>query len=81
MREDGYINGTMLCKAGGKKLLADYNRNKQTKKYLEELSINIGIKNMILFLKSYALKIPLDTRERTSYTRKGLISRRCNYFI
>ena len=28
MREDGYINGTMLCKAGGKKLLADYNRNK-----------------------------------------------------
>ena len=49
MREDGYINGTMLCKAGGKKLLADYNRNKQTKKYLEELSINIGIKNIIIF--------------------------------
>lgn len=29
MREDGMINATMLCKAHGKKLLADYNRNKQ----------------------------------------------------
>ena len=80
MREDGMINATMLCKAG-KKLLANYNQNKQTKEYLDALSSDIGIKNMILFLKSYALKRPLDTRERTNYTRKGLISRRCNYFI
>ena len=50
MREDGYINGTMLCKAGGKKLLADYNRNKQTKKYLEELSIIMGIPILELFV-------------------------------
>jgi prophage antirepressor-like protein len=50
MREDGYINATMLCKAHGKKLLANYNQNKQTKEYLEELSINIGIPIFELFV-------------------------------
>jgi len=50
MREDGYINATMLCKAHGKKLLGHYNENKQTKKYLEELSINIGIPILELFV-------------------------------
>jgi hypothetical protein len=50
MREDGMINATMLCKAHGKKLLADYNRNKQTKEYLEELSINMGIPIIELFV-------------------------------
>ena len=50
MREDGYINATMLCKAHGNKLLADYNRNKQTKAYLEELSINMGIPILELFV-------------------------------
>jgi prophage antirepressor-like protein len=50
MREDGYINATMLCKAHGKKLLADYNRNKQTKKYLDELSIIMGIPILELFV-------------------------------
>ena len=42
MREDGMINATMLCKAG-KKLLANYNQNKQTKEYLDALSSDIGI--------------------------------------
>jgi hypothetical protein len=50
MREDGMVNATMLCKAHGKKLLADYNRNKQTKEYLEELSINMGIPIIELFV-------------------------------
>ena len=50
MREDGMINATMLCKAHGKKLLADYNRNKQTKEYLEELSVNMGIPIIELFV-------------------------------
>ena len=49
MREDGMINATMLCKAG-KKLLANYNQNKQTKEYLQELSINIGIPILELFV-------------------------------
>ena len=50
MREDGMINATMLCKAHGKKLLSDYNRNKQTKEYLEELSINMRIPILELFV-------------------------------
>ena len=50
MREDGYINATMLCKAHGKKLLGHYNENKQTKAYLQELSINIGIPILELFV-------------------------------
>ena len=50
MKEDGYINATMLCKAHGKKLLGHYNENKQTKAYLEELSINIGIPILELFV-------------------------------
>ena len=50
MREDGMINATMLCKAHGKKLLADYNRNKQTKDYLEALSLNMGIPIIELFV-------------------------------
>jgi hypothetical protein len=44
------INATMLCKAHGKKLLSDYNRNKQTKEYLEELSINMRIPILELFV-------------------------------
>ena len=44
IREDGMINATLLCKAaGGKKLLANYTRNKQTKEYLDALSIETGI--------------------------------------
>jgi len=50
MREDGMINATMLCKAHGKKLLANYNRNKETKEYLEELSINMRISILDLFV-------------------------------
>ena len=50
MREDGMINATLLCKAHGKKLLANYNQNKQTKEYLQALSINIGIPILQLFV-------------------------------
>jgi hypothetical protein len=50
MREDGMINATMLCKAHGKKLLANYNQNKQTKEYLQALSLNIGIPILELFV-------------------------------
>ena len=50
MREDGMINATMLCKAHGKKLLANYNQNKQTKEYLQALSLNIGIPIIELFV-------------------------------
>ena len=42
MREDGYINATMLCKAGCK-LFADYKRQKQTKAYLQALESVMGI--------------------------------------
>ena len=44
------INATMLCKAHGKKLLGHYNENKQTKEYLSELSLNIGIPIIELFV-------------------------------
>ena len=42
MRDDGYINATLLCKAGGK-LFADYKRNKQTESYLQVLESVMGI--------------------------------------
>ena len=42
MREDGYINATMLCKAGGK-LFGHYKSNKQTQEYLQALESVIGI--------------------------------------
>ena len=37
IREDGYVNATSLCKAGGK-YFHDYFRNKKTKEYLKKLS-------------------------------------------
>ena len=42
VRKDGMVNATLLCKAG-KKLFADYNRNKQTKAYLQALKSVMGI--------------------------------------
>lgn len=39
---DGYINATAMCKAG-KKLLADYLRQKSTQEFLSELSRSMGI--------------------------------------
>ena len=41
-REDGYINITNLCKAGGK-LFGHWNSFEKTKAYLKELSSDIGI--------------------------------------
>jgi hypothetical protein len=44
VREDGMIDATSLCKAGGsKKLFSDYRRLKQTKVYLEALQSVMGI--------------------------------------
>ena len=40
--EDGYINITNLCKAGGKKF-NDWNRMDKTKRFLEVLSTDAGI--------------------------------------
>ena len=42
IREDGMVNATALCKAGNKKF-ADWKRLKETKKYLTELNMNMGI--------------------------------------
>ena len=39
---DGYINASRLCAQAGK-LIADYNRMSQTKDFLEELSLDMGI--------------------------------------
>ena len=39
---DGYVNATRLCKTAGK-LFGTYHQNKQTKEYLEALSLDIGI--------------------------------------
>jgi hypothetical protein len=41
MREDGYINATQLCKAGGKKF-NDYSRLDNTKDFLQILKTNTG---------------------------------------
>jgi hypothetical protein len=41
-RQDGYINLTQMCLANGK-LLADWNRLKKTKSYLQTLSEDMGI--------------------------------------
>lgn len=42
IREDGYINGTMFCKANNK-LIGHYLENKNSKAYIECLSSAIGI--------------------------------------
>ncbi|MYG40639.1 MAG: KilA-N domain-containing protein [Nitrospira sp. SB0677_bin_15] len=39
---DGYVNATKLCKIAGKPF-GTYHQNKQTKEYLEALSLDIGI--------------------------------------
>lgn len=48
IREDGYVNATQLCKAGGK-LFSDYHKTKQTQEYLEALKsvMNIPITELI----------------------------------
>ena len=42
IREDGYINATALCKAGGKQW-KNYFQNSQTKRYIKALIFNLGI--------------------------------------
>jgi hypothetical protein len=42
MRDDGYINATMICKAGNKKF-NHYKENKQTEAYLQALETITGI--------------------------------------
>jgi len=41
-RDDGFMNGTQMCFAGGK-LIADWKRLKATNAYVEELSAAMGI--------------------------------------
>jgi hypothetical protein len=41
-RDDGFINATQLCKAGGK-MFNHYKDLKQTQEYIEALSLNTGI--------------------------------------
>jgi hypothetical protein len=48
MREDGYVNATLLCKAGGK-VFSEYKRSKQTKDYIKALELNMGISHIDLF--------------------------------
>ena len=42
IREDGMINATLLCKAGGKKF-NDWSQNKRTKVFLQCIAIETGI--------------------------------------
>jgi len=42
IREDGYINATALCKAGGKQW-KNYFQNDQTKLYIEAFNTSVGI--------------------------------------
>lgn len=48
IREDGMINATALCKAGGK-IFEHYKENLQSKIYLYELSLSTGIPTKNLF--------------------------------
>lgn len=41
-REDGYYDGSMMCKANGK-LIADWLRLKSTKAYIQEMATVMGI--------------------------------------
>jgi hypothetical protein len=41
-QRDGYINATAMCKAAGREF-KHYNKNKQTKAFLAELSAEVGI--------------------------------------
>jgi hypothetical protein len=52
VRQDGYINATVLCKLAGK-LFADYNKTKQTKDFLNTISndMNIIISDLIVIKK------------------------------
>lgn len=49
IREDGYINATMLCKESDGKLFADYKRKKKTQLYLQTLSdyLKISVSELI----------------------------------
>lgn len=42
IRDDGYVNGTQLCKANNK-LIGDYLRNKQTNEFIDSLSFVMEI--------------------------------------
>jgi len=65
--EDGYINATQLCKAGGKDFKNWY-RNDKVKEFLEELSVTknidicleIGSARFCADLKKYLIDIKLD---------------------
>lgn len=49
IREDGMVNATMLCKAGGKKF-AHYQRNEQTHAFIEALKSDVQYRNTQLII-------------------------------
>jgi hypothetical protein len=49
IREDGMVNATMLCKAGGKKF-AHYQRNEQTQAFIEALKSDMQYSNTQLII-------------------------------
>lgn len=55
---DGYVNGTAICKAAGKEI-KHYLSNRSTKEYVETLSIEVGIPTSALF-STFAVR---DSRE------------------
>ena len=46
MRDDGYINATLLCKAVNKKF-NDCNRKIETKALIQAINFNTGIKTLV----------------------------------
>jgi hypothetical protein len=62
--EDGFINITNLCKAGGKKF-NDWNRLDKTKKYLQVLSLETGIPVSELIKVGSGSKTINDTKNLT----------------
>jgi len=49
IREDGMVNATLLCKAGGKKF-AHYQRNEQTQAFIEALKSDMQYRNTQLII-------------------------------
>ena len=64
--EDGYVNATKLCQAGGK-LIADYLRLSATQEYLEELSSDMGIPISLLVQVRQGVKAGTKATEQGTW--------------
>lgn len=69
--EDGFINITNLCKAGGKKF-NDWNRLDKTKKYLQVLSLETGIPVSSLIKLGSSYKNNISNVNETGHILKFL---------